>query len=185
LKKLLIFCIFAADYNDVEEGAGRVPLLFIDMIEKEAVARLAEEQLSTSGCYLVEVTVKPGNLIVVEIDHDEAVGIDDCVALSRYIEERTDREAEDYELEVGSSGIGAPFKILRQYIKNTGNEVELLLKNGIKLTGTLKSADTHAIVIAVAKQIKPEGAKRKVTVHEDRTYPYDEIKYTKNIIRFK
>jgi ribosome maturation factor RimP len=150
------------------------------MIEKDVVSRLANEHLSTSECYLVEVTVKPGNGIVVEIDHDEAVGIEDCVALSRYIESRIDREVEDYELEVGSSGISAPFKMPRQYIKNVGNEVEMQLKNGTKLAGTLQSADAQSVVIALPKQVKPEGAKRKITVYEDQTYTYDEIKYTKN-----
>lgn len=163
----------------------QVPLLFMDMIEREVVIRLAEAYLKASTCYLVEVTVKPGNLIVVEIDHDEAVGIDDCAALSRYIEERMDRHAEDFELEVGSTGISVPFKIVRQYIKNTGNEVEMMLQNRTKLTGKLQAADEEGVTLCVAKEVKPVGAKRKITVYEDRTYNYEEIKYTKNIVRFK
>jgi ribosome maturation factor RimP len=155
------------------------------MIEREIVVRLAEEYLAASACWLVDVTVKPGNLIVVEIDHDKAVGIDDCVALSRYLEERMDRDAEDYELEVGSSGLSAPFKMVRQYSKNKGNEVEMLLANGTKLTGVLQSADERMVTIVVAKTVKPEGSKRKVTVYEDQTYGYDEIKYTKNKLRIK
>ena len=130
------------------EGAT-VPFRFKGMIEREIVKRLAEEQLACSDCYLIDVTIKPGNLIVVEIDHDEAVGIDDCVTLSRYIEERIDRNIEDYELEVGSSGIGSPLKIVRQYTKNIGNEMEVLLKSGIKLKGILKSANENGITIAV------------------------------------
>jgi ribosome maturation factor RimP len=66
-----------------------------------------------------------------------------------------------------------------------GNEVEVLLKNGIKLTGLLKSADEKGIVISIEKQVKPEGAKRKVTVQEDVIYTFDEIKNTKYLIRFK
>lgn len=162
-----------------------VPLLFITMIEKETIVRLAEEQLSHSECYLVDVAVKPGNLIVVEIDHDQAVGIDDCVALSQHIESRLNRDEEDFELEVGSTGITSPFKIVRQYIKNIGAEVELLLKDGRKINGILSSADEDGVTVTVEKQIKPEGEKRKRTVSEDETYTYAEIKYTKNIIRFK
>ena len=96
-----------------------------------------------------------------------------------------DRDKEDFELEVGSAGITAPFKILRQYQKNIGNEVEMLLKNGTKLAGVLKAADENGVVITIEKQIKPEGAKRKVTVTEDQSYTFDEIKYTKYLIRFK
>jgi len=155
------------------------------MIDKNIIIQLVEGQLASSESYLVDVIIKPGNLIVVEIDNDEAVGIDDCVALSRYIESQLDREVEDFELEVGSAGITSPFKVLRQYQKNIGNEVEILLKKGVKLTGVLKSADENGIVVTIEKQVKPEGAKRKVTVQEDQSYTFDEIKYTKYLIRFK
>lgn len=155
------------------------------MIEKNVVSKLVEEKLASSDNYLVDVVIKPGNLIIVEIDNDEAVSIDDCADLSRYLEEHLDRDVEDYELEVGSAGITSPFKILRQYRKNIGNEVEMQLKNGIKLTGILKDAGEEGAVITVAKQVKAEGAKRKTTVEEDQSYTFDEIKYTKYLIRFK
>ena len=155
------------------------------MIEKKVVSQLIEEKLASSSNYLVDVVIKPGNLIVVEIDNDEAVSIDDCAESSRYLEEHLDRDVEDYELEVGSAGITSPFKVLRQYVKNIGNEVEMLLKNGSKLTGVLKSADENGVVVSVEKKVKPEGAKRKVTVVEDESYTFDEIKYTKYLIRFK
>ena len=152
------------------------------MIEKDVISQLVEEKLASSGNYLVDVVIKPGNLIIIEIDNDEAVCIDDCVELSRYVEEHLDRDVEDFELEVGSAGITSPFKVLRQYVKNIGNEVEMLLKSGTKLTGVLKSADENGVVVTVEKQVKPEGAKRKVT---DQSYTFDEIKYTKYLIRFK
>ena len=155
------------------------------MIEKKVVSQLVEGKLASSSNYLVDVVIKPGNLIVVEIDNDEAVSIDDCAELSRDLEEHLDRDVEDYELEVGSAGITSPFKVLRQYVKNIGNEVEMLLKNGSKLTGVLKSADENGVVVSVEKKVKPEGAKRKVTVIEDESYTFDEIKYTKYLIRFK
>ena len=147
------------------------------MIEKDVISQLVEEKLASSGNYLVDVVIKPGNLIIIEIDNDEGVCIDDCAELSRYVE--------DFELEVGSAGITSPFKVLRQYVKNIGNEVEMLLKSGTKLTGILKSADENRVVVTVEKQVKPEGAKRKVTVREDQSYTFDEIKYTKYLIRFK
>jgi ribosome maturation factor RimP len=155
------------------------------MIDKQMVIQLAEEKLASSGNYLVDVEIQPGNVIIVEIDNDEAVCIDDCVELSRFIEEHLDRNSEDFELEVGSAGITSPFKILRQYQKNIGKEVEVLLASGMKLTGILKSADENGIVLTVEKQVKPEGAKRKITVEEDLAYTYNEIKSTKYLIRFK
>lgn len=155
------------------------------MIDKDVVKQLVEERLESTDTYLVDVSVKPGNLIVVEIDNDEGVCIDDCVNLSRFLEERLDRDVEDFELEVGSAGITSPFKVLRQYLKNIGNEVEVQLKSGVKLSGVLKAADEQGITLTVEKKEKPEGAKRKVTVEEDQQYAYEEIKYTKYLIRFK
>ncbi|MDR0699358.1 MAG: ribosome assembly cofactor RimP [Tannerella sp.] len=154
------------------------------MIDKEFIKSLIEEKLEGTDYFLVDISVSRDNLIVIEIDHDNGVSIDDCVALSRYIEENLDREKEDFELEVGSSGITSPFKNVRQYVKNLGNEVEMMLKNGIKLTGLLKTAGDSSATITVEKKIKSDDAKRRTTVAEDQTYSYDEIKYTKYLIRF-
>ena len=155
------------------------------MIDKNIISQLVNEKLASSDNYLVDVVIKPGNLIVVEIDNDEGVCIDDCAELSRYVESHLDREVEDFELEVGSAGITSPFKVLRQYIKNIGNEVEMLLKNGTKLSGVLKAADENGVIVTVEKQVKPEGTKRKITIEEDLSYTFEEIKYTKYLIRFK
>ena len=186
--KTLWYFVYLQKISEVEEGAGSPLLLFLTymyMIEKKVISRLVEEKLASSNNYLVDVVIKPGNLIVVEIDNDEGVCIDDCAELSRYIEEHLDRDVEDYELEVGSAGITSPFKVLRQYIKNVGNEVEMLLVDGKKLAGVLKSADENGVVVSVEKKVKPEGAKRKITVVEDESYMFEEIKYTKYLIRFK
>ncbi|MDR2914697.1 MAG: ribosome assembly cofactor RimP [Tannerella sp.] len=154
------------------------------MIEKSVINSLVEEKLKGTDSYLVDISVSPDNLISIEIDNDQGVSIDDCVALSRYVEERLDREKEDFELEVGSSGITSPFKIVRQYLKNIGNEVEVLLRSGIKLTGVLTAADDKGATVTVDKKVKTDDSKRKTTIQEDQTYSYDEIKYTKYLIRF-
>jgi len=116
---------------------------------------------------------------VVEIDNDDSVSIDDCVVLSTFIESKLDRDKEDYALEVGSAGIGQAFKIKRQYRKNIGNEIEVLAKSGVKYSGILKIVDENEFVLTIQRQIKPEGAKRKVTVEEDITFLYEEIKCAK------
>ena len=154
------------------------------MIDKKQITTIVEDCLKDSEQYLVDVIVQPDNRIIVEIDCDQPISIDDCVALTKYIESQLNRDVEDYELEVGSAGITQPFKVLRQYKKNIGNEVEVLLKEGKKLSGILKVADEYVITITVEKQIKPEGAKRKVTVQEDLTFAYEAIKYAKYKIKF-
>ena len=155
------------------------------MISKNVVEGIVNEWLEDKEYFLVDVTVSPDDKIVVEIDHAEGVWIDDCVELSRFIESKLDREEEDFELEVGSAGIGQPFKVLQQYLIHIGKEVEVLTKEGKKLEGVLKEADADHFVVTVQKKMKPEGAKRPVWVDEDLTFTYDEIKYTKYLISFK
>ncbi len=155
------------------------------MIEKKTVCQIVEEWLEGKDYFLVEVTVSPDDKIVVEIDHAEGVWIEDCVELSRFIESKLNREEEDYELEVGSAGIGQPFKVLQQYYNHVGSDVEVLTKDGRKLTGVLKDADEEKFVVAVQKKVKVEGAKRPKLMEEDETFRYDEIKYTKYLISFK
>lgn len=155
------------------------------MIEKKVIREIVEKEIADSSLFLVDVLVNHGNLIVVEVDSDDNIGIDDCIALSRKIESHLDRDVEDFELEVGSAGLTSPFKVFRQYKKNIGNNVEVLTCGGQKLKGVLKSNDDQGFVLTVTKKVKPEGAKKKVDVEEDVPFKYDEIKYTKYIISFK
>ena len=155
------------------------------MVEKKTVSQIVEEWLEGKDYFLVEVTVSPDDKIVVEIDHAEGVWIEDCVELSRYIESKLNREEEDYELEVGSAGIGQPFKVLQQYYIHIGQEVEVLTKDGRKLAGVLKDANEATFIVGVQKKMKTEGAKRPKLMEEDETFTYEQIKYTKYLISFK
>ena len=155
------------------------------MISKDVVTGIVDQWLEDKDYFLVDVTVSPDDKIVVEIDHAEGVWIDDCVELSRFIESNLSRDEEDYELEVGSAGIGQPFKVLQQYLIHIGKDVELLTKEGKKLEGVLKAADENQFIVTIQKKVKPEGAKRPKLVDEDVTFSYDEIKYTKYLISFK
>ncbi|HJC95898.1 MAG TPA: ribosome assembly cofactor RimP [Candidatus Phocaeicola gallinarum] len=155
------------------------------MIDKNIVTRIVEEWLEDKDYFLVDVTVNPDDKIVVEIDHAEGVWIDDCVELSRYIESKLNREEEDYELEVGSAGIGQPFKVLKQYQIHIGKDVEVLAKDGKKYTGVLADANEENFTITIEVKVKPEGAKRPKLVEQNLTFTYEEIKYTKYLISFK
>jgi ribosome maturation factor RimP len=155
------------------------------MIDRNVVSGIVNEWLDDKEYFLVDVSVSPDDKIVVEIDHAEGVWIDDCVELSRFIESKLDREEEDYELEVGSAGIGQPFKVLQQYLIHIGKEVEVLTREGKKLEGVLKDANEERITLTIQKKVKPEGAKRPKLVEEDVIYTYEEIKYTKYLISFK
>lgn len=155
------------------------------MIEKNVVKELVEEWLKDKDYFLVDITISPDDRIVVEIDHAEGVWIDDCVSLSRYIESKLSRDQEDYELEVGSAGIGQPFKVLPQYVCHIGKEVEVLTKDGRKLRGILTAAEADHFELTVSVKKKLPEQKRPQLVEEVLSFPYDEVKYTKYLIRFK
>ncbi len=158
------------------------------MIDKNVVKKLVEEWLQDNKdkeYFLVDVEVSPDDRIVVEIDHADGVQINDCVELSKFIEDHLDREDEDYELEVGSAGLGQPFKVEQQYVNNIGKEVEVLAVDGKKYVGILKSVDGKDFVVTVNEKVKVEGKKRPVKMDVDHNFNIDNIKYTKYLISFK
>lgn len=155
------------------------------MIFKETVIQIVSDYIAPSEYYLVDVNVSTDNRISVEIDAFEGVSLDYCIGLSKHIESQFDREVEDFELEVSSAGLTEPFKVLKQYEKNIGNEVEVLSKNGLKMSGILTAANEIFFTVSIEKKVQLEGSKRKSIVNEDISFNYNDIKYTKYIIRFK
>lgn len=156
------------------------------MIVPGIVQSIVNEYLeSEKDFYLVDLKITTDNRILIEIDTFEGVSLDDCVKLNRFIESKLDRETEDYELEVSSAGISEPFKVIQQYHKNIDNEVEVLLKDGKKLTGILSNVYADEIALEIEKMVKAEGAKRKSLVSETLQIKINDIKTTKLIIHFK
>lgn len=155
------------------------------MIEKSIVKSLVEEWLQDKEYFLVDVEISLDDRIVVEIDHADGVWIEDCVSLSRFIEEHLNRDEEDYELEVGSAGLGQPFKVEQQYINCIDKEVEVLNGDGLKFKGILKSVDGRDFVVTVKEKQQVEGKKRPQLVDVDKAFNMDSIKYCKYVLNFK
>ena len=154
------------------------------MIAKSKVTEIVNQWLEGKEYFLVHVIVTNDDRIVVEIDHADGVWIEDCVELSRFIEANLNRDEEDYELEVGSAGIGQPFKVLQQYVNHIGKEVEVLACDGKKYRGVLARAEAEDFAVTVQVKEKPEGAKRPVLVDKEYAWKYNEVKYTKYLINF-
>lgn len=155
------------------------------MIDKNAVKTTVEEWLQGNDYFLVDVTMGSDDRIVVEIDHADGVWIEDCAELSRFIQEKLGDEMDDYELEVGSAGIGQPFKVKQQYLNYIGKDVEVLDADGKKYKGVLKAVEGDDFTITTQEKQKPEGKKRPVTVEVDRTFAIGSVKYTKYLLSFK
>ncbi|NCF75542.1 MAG: hypothetical protein GWO87_03600 [Xanthomonadaceae bacterium] len=94
------------------------------MIEKKKIKNLVDEKLQNTEKFLVDIKIKSGNKILVFLDSDKSITIKDCADINRYIISKLDKEKEDFELRVSSAGLDKPFKLLRQYKKNIGKEVE-------------------------------------------------------------
>ncbi len=155
------------------------------MINKNTVKEIVDGWLDGKEYFLVDIDISADDRIVVEIDHADGVWIEDCVVLSKYIEEHLSRDEEDYELEVGSAGLGQPFKVPQQYVCCIGKEVEVLDADGKKVRGILKSVDGNAFTVTVQEKVKVEGKKRPQVADVDHTYEMDKVKYTKYLINFK
>lgn len=155
------------------------------MIDKSIVKSLVEEWLDDKEYFLVDVEISKDNKIVVEIDHADGVWIEDCAQLSQYIEDHLNRDEEDYELEVGSAGLGQPFKVAKQYEIFIGEPVEVLDGDGKKVKGILKSVNGRDFTVTVKEKVKVEGKKRPVLMDVDHDYNMDTVKYTKYLISFK
>jgi ribosome maturation factor RimP len=124
--------------------------------------------------------------IIIEIDHADGVWIEDCADLSRFLQEKLGDELGDYELEVGSAGIGQPFKVIQQYRNHVGKDVEVLQKDGQKVQGVLKTVgDDETFVVTVKEKQHIEGKKRPVLVEVDKSFSIGNIKYCKYLLNFK
>jgi ribosome maturation factor RimP len=140
------------------------------MIKSETIVKLVEQHIQGTDLFLVEVDVKSGNAIRVHVDSPEGISIDECVKISRFLNDQLDRDVEDYSLEVSSPGLGAPFRVKQQYEKNTGRLVEVSLVDGTRFEGTIKGVSDETIIFGVKGSIREIG--------------FSEIKKTRIIISF-
>ena len=156
------------------------------MIDKNIIQTTVEEWLEKGDYYLVDIEMTADDRIVIEIDHADGVWIEDCADLSRFLQEKLGEELGDYELEVGSAGIGQPFKVVQQYRNHIGKEVEVLQQDGQKVLGILKSVgNDDTFVVTTKEKQHVEGKKRPVLVEVDKTFAINGIKSCKYVLNFK
>ena len=155
------------------------------MIDKNTIQMQVEKWLEKGDYYLVDIEMTTDDRIVIEIDHADGVWIEDCADLSRYIETRINREEEDYELEVGSAGLGQPFRVRRQYEIHIGKPVETQTTDGNKYSGILNSVDESGFVLTVVQKVREEGKKRPVNKEVPVRLEFENVAYTKYQIKIK
>jgi ribosome maturation factor RimP len=154
------------------------------MITKEQIQSVIDPFLEENGLFIVQLDVSLSNKISLIVDSMKGVGLQECVNLNRLIESGFDRESEDFELEVSSAGLGVPFRVLKQYQKNIGNELEVVLKTGNKLTGKLLEVNNLGIIIEIQKIVKTEDKKKKQLLVENKNFTFEEISKIYNSLKF-
>lgn len=154
------------------------------MITEQQIKELVEQKLENSNNYVVDISVKPGNKITILLDNDKGISIDECVAMSRHIEFGLNRDIEDFELNVMSPGLTEPFKIDKQYKKNTGKQVEVTTTDNKKLKGKLLSSNEKGVLLETKTNERVEGKKKKQVITKTMDLNYSEIKSTKLLLLF-
>ncbi len=159
-------------------------LLAYNMIEVQRIKDLVEAKFENTDKFLVELDVKSGNQIFIFIDGDQGLTIDDCIQLTRHIRKNVDSEVEDYELHVSSAGLDKPLKVLRQYQKNIGRELEVDPVEGKPFKAKLIRVDEQVVEL---EPVASKGKKKKKVEeeeHEAITMSFSEIKHAKIVIKF-
>ena len=156
------------------------------MITKEALGETIINYLNDNGLFLVDIDVSQDNDITITIErHEGSVKVDDCIAIDRIVGAAFNRDDEDYSLTVTSAGLDQPFKVLDQYKKFCGSEVEVVLKKGGKVKGILSGYDDGGFELTTSKMVKKEGFKKKVQEDTVTPYRFEEVKSCKPVIKFK
>jgi ribosome maturation factor RimP len=144
--------IFAIGKKKQMKGTEAFPSFIIMTLDTQiqAIQKLIEPLL-VDDIFLVDIKIKPTNNYKVFIDADGGLGIEKCTkinrALYRQIEETGLHIDGNFSLEVSSPGIDEPLKLIRQYTKNIGRFVEIVLADGTLKEGKLLAANESQVTI--------------------------------------
>ncbi len=145
-------------------------LLFIInfmIISKEQIEKLVAEVIKDrEDLFVTEVKVKPDNTIYVFMDGDHGINVDDCIAISKYVEKHLDRDRCDFELNVSSFGVGRPLQLLRQYRNAVGKTLSVKFEDGSKVAGILKEVSEQQIVLEIPAVKKQPAVRREISMKE-------------------
>ncbi len=149
----------------------------------EEILKDASDDFQDKDIFITNVKISSDSRITVLIDSFNNVKIADCALLSKKIEEQLDRENEDFELVVSSAGLDNPFTVLKQYQKNIGRIVKILLKDGEKIKGKLISVNEDEVELEFERKNK-KSAKKTAEIQENLKVKFNHIKETKIVVTF-
>lgn len=151
------------------------------MIDKRVVEKIVQEVIAGTDKFVVEISITRSNTIFIYMDSDTHITIDDCIAISRQVEHSLDREKEDFELQVSSYGLDRPLVLLRQYQKNIGRQLKVVLNDQTVIEGELLAADADKICIKEKPKKKKDIATEKEVLLSDVKESFVIISFNKKI----
>lgn len=152
---------------------------------RKRIEELLNDFLETrKDLFLIDLKISAGDDITVILDGDNGVSLQDCLDASRAIEFNMDREEHDFSLQVMSAGLSEPLATPRQFAKNIGREIDVLLNDSSKIEGELAKADEKKITLILRYRKPKDIGKGKVDVEEEKEIPYSEIKKALVTIKF-
>jgi ribosome maturation factor RimP len=153
-----------------------LPSFYTTMTFKDKVLDLiAEELANNSSLFLVDLSVSESYKITVTLDGDNGVTLQDCIDVSRAVENNLDREEQDFSLEVASAGVSSPLKLVRQYKKNIGRNLKVKTNASETIEAKLEAADDDKITLTWSAREPKKIGKGKETVTHQREIPYSDI----------
>jgi ribosome maturation factor RimP len=153
------------------------------MITVEQVRQSLDRHLVGTSHFVVDVALRPGRKLVVEVDNDKAITLEELARLNKAVRADLGDAADDHELQFSSPGMGRPFKVQRQYQKHTGRLVEVQLADGRTLQGLLDHVTEEQLGLRIQHPSKVKGRLPKLD-EEVTLLPFSDITSTKALIKF-
>lgn len=155
------------------------------MITTGQIESLILDKLESDGVFIVELTVSPSNRISVTLDSEHGIPVSYCVDISRMIEHNLDRDKEDFALEVSTAGLDQPLKLVRQFKKNIGRDVDVVTAEGKNITGKLTEISENGFTVETQEKVKTEGKKKKELKITPHIFNFEDVKSVKVVVSFK
>jgi len=157
------------------ERGRKVPSFYRKMLRNIIEKELANCLKNREDLFLIDLDIALDNSIKIIIDGDRGVSVDDCMYVSRFIEQSIDRDKHDFSLEVSSSGALTPLSSIRQYMKNIGRTLFVRTTNDIEYEAKLIDADSNQISLFWKQRERKLIGKGKITVEKKIDLLYKDI----------
>jgi ribosome maturation factor RimP len=155
------------------------------MLKEESIRQVVEDFIRNKNIFIVDVIIKSGNKLLIYVDSPDNISLLNCAEINRHIADFLEKENEDFEVEVSSPGLEQSFKVLKQFEKYIGKQIEVITHDGIKRIAKLAAFTEKGIEIEETKKIKIIGTKKKQETVNKLWIEFNQIKSTKAIYTFK